>query len=119
MLLRKVHFVFSELICHDGSKVRLNVLRKCIYLVCNPCLALLEGSQHCLIPCHLCHRHPGLYLAPGLRLQEHQAHPPKHKVAVKREGAVTKETTKKLADDKKIIKKEKDEKEVSINEYLD
>ena len=40
-------------------------------------------------------------------------------VAVKREGAVTKETTKKLADDKKIIKKEKDENEVIINEYLD
>merc|ERR1712087_879410 len=33
----------------------------------------------------------------------------KHKVAVKREGAVTKEMTKKLADDKKISKKEKDE----------
>merc|ERR1712042_330974 len=33
----------------------------------------------------------------------------KHKVALKREGAVTKEMTKKLADDKKISKKEKDE----------
>ena len=33
----------------------------------------------------------------------------KHKVAVKREAAVTKEITKKLADDKKISKKEKDE----------
>lgn len=33
----------------------------------------------------------------------------KHKVAVKREGAVTKEIMKKLADDKKISKKEKDE----------
>merc|ERR1711915_280983 len=33
----------------------------------------------------------------------------KHKVAVKREGAVTKEMTKKLADDKKISKKEKNE----------
>merc|ERR1711915_623621 len=33
----------------------------------------------------------------------------KHKVAVKREGAVTKEMTKKLADDKKISKEEKDE----------
>merc|ERR1712142_400840 len=32
-----------------------------------------------------------------------------HKVAVKREGAVTKEMTKKFADDKKISKKEKDE----------
>ena len=74
------------------------------------------GSRHCLIPRHLCHRHPGLYLAPGLRLQ---AHPPKHKVAVQREGAVTKEMTKKLADDKKIIKKGKDENEVIINEYLD
>merc|ERR1711922_84333 len=33
----------------------------------------------------------------------------KHKIAVKREAAVTKEITKKLADDKKISKKEKDE----------
>ena len=33
----------------------------------------------------------------------------KHKVAVKRESAVTKEMNKKLADDKKISKKEKDE----------
>merc|ERR1712083_400655 len=33
----------------------------------------------------------------------------KHKVAIKREAAVTKEITKKLADDKKISKKEKDE----------
>merc|ERR1712133_144559 len=33
----------------------------------------------------------------------------KHKVAVKREAAVTKEMTIKLADDKKISKKEKDE----------
>merc|ERR1712122_300725 len=33
----------------------------------------------------------------------------KHKVAVKREAAVTKEMNKKLADDKKISKKEKDE----------
>ena len=33
----------------------------------------------------------------------------KHKVAVKREAAVTKEIMKKLADDKKISKKEKDE----------
>merc|ERR1711915_1005602 len=33
----------------------------------------------------------------------------KHKIAVKREAAVTKEMTKKLADDKKISKKEKDE----------
>ena len=33
----------------------------------------------------------------------------KHKVALKREAAVTKEMTKKLADDKKISKKEKDE----------
>jgi len=33
----------------------------------------------------------------------------KHKVALKRESAVTKEMTKKLADDKKISKKEKDE----------
>merc|ERR1711872_103635 len=33
----------------------------------------------------------------------------KHKVALKREGAVTKEMIKKLADDKKISKKEKDE----------
>ena len=33
----------------------------------------------------------------------------KHKVAVKREKAVTQEMTKKLADDKKISKKEKDE----------
>jgi len=33
----------------------------------------------------------------------------KHKVAIKREAAVTKEIMKKLADDKKISKKEKDE----------
>merc|ERR1712046_303342 len=33
----------------------------------------------------------------------------KHKVALKREAAVTKEMTNKLADDKKISKKEKDE----------
>merc|ERR1712141_517399 len=33
----------------------------------------------------------------------------KHKLAVKRESAVTKEMNKKLADDKKISKKEKDE----------
>ena len=33
----------------------------------------------------------------------------KHKLAVKREAAVTKEMNKKLADDKKISKKEKDE----------
>merc|ERR1711982_150839 len=33
----------------------------------------------------------------------------KHKVALKRESAVTKEMTKKLADDKKISKKEKDD----------
>ena len=33
----------------------------------------------------------------------------KHKVALKRESAVNKEMTKKLADDKKISKKEKDE----------
>merc|ERR1711976_190899 len=33
----------------------------------------------------------------------------KHKVAVKREGAVTKEMNSKLADDKKISRKEKDE----------
>merc|ERR1711893_370802 len=33
----------------------------------------------------------------------------KHKVAVKREGAVTKEVNSKLADDKKISRKEKDE----------
>ena len=71
------------------------------------------------MPRHLCHWHPGLYLALGLCLQKHQAHPPKHKVAVKREEAVSKETTKKLAFDKKIIKKEKEENEVIINEYLD
>ena len=33
----------------------------------------------------------------------------KHKIAVKREAAVTKEMSKKLADDKKISRKEKDE----------
>merc|ERR1712045_1083451 len=45
----------------------------------------------------------------------------KHKVAVKRESAVTKEMNKKLADDKKISKKEKDErilwKKTEVAEY--
>jgi translocon-associated protein subunit gamma len=44
----------------------------------------------------------------------------KHKVAVKREGAVTKEIMKKLADDKKISKKEKDERILwKKNEVID
>ena len=48
----------------------------------------------------------------------------KHKVALKREAAVTKEMTNKLADDKKISKKEKDERilwkknEVRLNHVL-
>ena len=45
----------------------------------------------------------------------------KHKVALKREAAVTKEMTNKLADDKKISKKEKDErilwKKNEVTEY--
>lgn len=44
----------------------------------------------------------------------------KHKIAVKREEAVTREMSKKLADDKKMSKKEKDERffEIFYMEFI-